>query len=153
MSDTTRSLRRRAAGGMTLVETTIALVILSVGILAMFAAQITALDQTSQGRHTTEAAQVARDQMEFLQRLPWTHASVQPSGAWYASRTLSTKIRQSGVDVLEQDFAMDYRVTASAIDADIRTIDVRVQWTDDDSGGAVNRVFTMSGLKVEEFNP
>lgn len=155
MTKTKGSRSRPRDGGMTLIETTIALVILGVGILAMLAAQITALQQTSQGRHATEAAQVARDQMEFLQRLPWSHAAVQPVGAWRPSRVVSTEVAQTATAVtLEQDFNMDYRVITSALDPDIRMIDVRVQWSDNDSaGGSANRSFVMSSLKVEEAAP
>jgi Tfp pilus assembly protein PilV len=151
MSDRSPRSARRRARGITLIETTIALVILSVGILAMFAAQITALEQTTQGRHTTDAAQIARDQLEFLQRLPWTHTAVLPSAGWKAVRLVTTTVsRQGTASVQEQDFNMDYRVTTSVLDPAIRTVDVRVQWSDDDSGaGVAQRVYTMSSLMVD----
>lgn len=152
MSERNRRNRRSREGGITLIETTIALVILGVGILAMLAAQITALEQTSQGRHSTEAAQVARDQMEFLQRLPWTHAAVAPSAGWKAARTVSTNVaRQGGAAVVqEQDFSMDYRVMTSVLDPGMRTLDVRVQWSDDDSGaGGAQRIYTMTTLFMD----
>ena len=65
-SDTTR--RRRA--GFSMIEMMLALVILAGGLLAMLSVQVQALKQGRYGRHTTEAMQIARDQMELLMRLP-----------------------------------------------------------------------------------
>lgn len=151
MSDRKHRDRRGRERGITLIETTIALVILGVGILAMLAAQITALEQTSQGRHSTEAAQIARDQIEFLQRLPWTHTAVQTSAGWKAPRVVTTNVARQGTAIVqEQDFNLDYRVTTSALDPAIRTLDVRVRWNDDDSaGGSTQRAYTMSSLMVD----
>ena len=66
---------------MTLLEVMIALAVLAMGLLAMLAMQISAMRGGKYGRHTTEAAQLARDQMEYLHRLDWGDAAVQPTGA------------------------------------------------------------------------
>jgi Tfp pilus assembly protein PilV len=149
-SHSVRATRRKA--GMSLVETSISLVILSVGILGMIAAQVTALQQSNQGRHSTEAAQLARDQMEFVQRLPWTHSAVTVSAGWTAPRTSSLMVQRSGAQtaLAEQSFDVSWRVSAGAT-PDLRRVDVRVQWTEDTkAGAAANRSYVMSALKVNE---
>jgi hypothetical protein len=144
-----RSVRR--TGGISLVETTIALVVLSVGILGMLAAQITALHQSNQGRHHTAAAQIARDQTELLMRLPWTDPAVLPTGVWSLPRATTTLVdgdpAQPGM--VEQTFNVSWRVSPGAT-LNLRLIDVRVNWTEDTQGGAAaNRQFVMSTLKVQ----
>jgi Tfp pilus assembly protein PilV len=136
---------------MSLIETTISLVVLSVGILGMMAAQITALQQNNQGRHSTEAAQLARDQMEFIQRLPWTHPAVAVSASWTAPRTSSVTVQRAGgqTGYTEQQFDTAWRVAAGAT-PELRRIDVRVQWTEDQGGTSAPRSFVMSALKVNE---
>lgn len=140
----------RKSGGMTLVETTIALGILAVGMLAMMAAQATSLQQNNQGRHTTEAAQIARDQMEFIQRLPWTHASLVPSAGWQAARTTTLAVqRLNGQTALtEETFLADWRIQPGA-NLNLRRVEVRVRWTEDAAGGvAGNHSVVMSTLKA-----
>lgn len=140
----------RKSGGMTLVETTIALGILAVGMLAMMAAQATSLQQNNQGRHTTEAAQIARDQLEFIQRLPWTHASVLPSAGWQAARTVTQTVQRANgqAGTTEESFTTDWRVQAGS-NPNLRRVEVRIQWTEDASGGAAgNHALVMSTLKA-----
>lgn len=147
-----RLTRARRSAGMSLIETTISLVVLSVGILGMIAAQVTALHQNNQGRHSTEAAQFARDQMEMMQRLPWAHPTVQVTSNWTAPRTGTTYVqRQSGAAAdSEQQFDTSWRVTATG-NPNLRRIDVRVQWLDDSKGGTTaTRSYVMTALKVNE---
>ncbi|HEX2486818.1 MAG TPA: prepilin-type N-terminal cleavage/methylation domain-containing protein, partial [Myxococcota bacterium] len=73
----------RRRGGMTLVEVMLATVLLAFGLLAMLALQMHAMRGGQRGRHYTEAAQIARDQMELMHRTPWAAATVQPT-AWTA---------------------------------------------------------------------
>jgi hypothetical protein len=117
----------------------------------MIAAQVTALQQNNQGRHSTEAAQIARDQMELLQRLPWSHPAVQVSGTWTVPRITSTLVAgatgQPGA--AEQQFNTSWRVTGTAT-PQLRRVDVRVQWVEATQGNAAtNRVYVMSALKVD----
>jgi Tfp pilus assembly protein PilV len=137
---------------MSLVETTIALSVLAVGILGMIAAQVTALHQNNEGRHSTEAAQLARDQIEMIQRLPWTHTAVLPTGAWTAPRASTTSIkRDNGQTALtEQSFDTSWRVTAGAA-PNLRRVDVRVQWTEDTGTGTQGTYrVVMSTLKAQD---
>ena len=72
---------RRAAAGFSLIEVTIALGVLAVGLMAMLALQLHALRGGSLGRHASAAAMIARDQLELVQRLPFSSADLAPV-AW-----------------------------------------------------------------------
>jgi len=117
------------AQGMTLVEVMIATVLLAFGLLAMLALQMHAMRGGQVGRHYTQAAQLARDRMEELHRLPWAHADVQPTGGWVVDPTLDTVVQNAAGPTTEQSFTRDYRVVADpAAPAELRRIDVRVTW-------------------------
>ena len=59
--------------GFTLIEVMIALSIFAIGILAVSAMQITAINQNSGSRMQTEATAVAEQLMERLMALPYDH--------------------------------------------------------------------------------
>jgi Tfp pilus assembly protein PilV len=111
---------------MTLVEVMLATVLLAFGLLAMLALQLHAMRGGQRGRHYTEAAQIARDQMELLHRTPWTDPNVQPT-AWTAPVAVTNDVDMDGGNVTqEQAFNLDWRITANG--ADLRQFDVRVTW-------------------------
>lgn len=147
------SAMRRARGrtGFSMIEMMFALAILAVGLLAMLTAQIQALKQGKYGRHTTEAMQVARDQMELLTRLPWTDAAAQPTG-WTAPNAVTLGFQNDQGAVLQQQFDVSWRITAAAFDTDIRTIVVDVQWNEAeaDPGAPPRRYVLTSNKKNEE---
>ena len=138
---------RRREGGISLVETTIALLILAVGLLAMLAVQVTALQQGKWGRHTSEAAVVARERVELIRRLPFTDPLVQPT-AWTAPLAVNKTVQATGAPAggfIEQQFTVQWRITAAVFDPNLRTVDVRVTWTENDRQGAVSqRRYAMS---------
>jgi prepilin-type N-terminal cleavage/methylation domain-containing protein len=70
----TRSGQGGRAGGFTLLEVMITLGVLAAGLLAMLTLQVRALGEGSRGRHTTAAAMIARDQVELIQRMPFSDA-------------------------------------------------------------------------------
>jgi len=116
----------RRRGGMTLVEVMLATVLLAFGLLAMLALQLHAMRGGQRGRHYTEAAQIARDQMELMHRTPWTDAAVQPT-AWIAPVAVTNDVDlDAGGTAQEQAFNVDWRITANG--ADLRQFDVRVTW-------------------------
>jgi hypothetical protein len=111
---------------MTLVEVMLATVLLAFGLLAMLALQLHAMRGGQRGRHYTEAAQIARDQMELLHRTPWNDANVQPT-AWTAPVAVTNDVDLDGGNVTqEQAFNLDWRITANG--AVLRQFDVRVTW-------------------------
>jgi Tfp pilus assembly protein PilV len=116
----------RRRGGMTLVEVMLATVLLAFGLLAMLALQLHAMRGGQRGRHYTEAAQIARDQMELMHRTPWTDPNVQPT-AWVAPVAVTNDVElDGGGTAQEQAFNVDWRITANG--ADLRQFDVRVTW-------------------------
>lgn len=129
-----RTLRRRRergpAEGFTLIEMMVALGILAFGLLAIFAMQIHALQQGRFGRHTTEAARVAQQRMERLHRLDWGDTELQATGAWTTANTVDVNVDTTSTTVVEQSYDVQHRVTA--INTNLRQIDVRVQWTEGD---------------------
>ena len=86
--------------GFTLIEVMIALAIFAIGILAVSAMQITAVNQNSGSRMQTEATAVAIQLMERLKALPYDHDMLsadanknphqQSVGAYIVNWTVST---------------------------------------------------------------
>ena len=145
-----RAVSRRRTEGLTLLEVTIAMVILGGGLLAMLAVQIQALQQGTHGRHTTEAAQVVRTQMEFLQRIPWTDARIQPIAGWSAVLPVSMTVQSPTGGQVQQVFNLQWRIVAGA-DPDIRTIDMRALWNEaTQRAGAPQRRYAMSTVRFRD---
>ena len=144
-----RSPIRRRAGderGFSLLEVLIALSILAVGVLAMAAMQLQALKFGRSGRHTSDAALVARNEMERLQRLDWGHADVAPTGGWTAPANWDQTVETTGGPETEQSYQFRRRVT-TVVAGEVRSIDVQVQWNEPNRP---NRVFTISSLKKND---
>ena len=66
--------------GLTLLELMVAMVILSIGLLGMLTMQIEAMKSGRVGKHVTDAAQIAQNQMETLQNQSWLASA--PTGGW-----------------------------------------------------------------------
>jgi prepilin-type N-terminal cleavage/methylation domain-containing protein len=142
----------RRSGGMTLVELMIAVVLLSIGLLSMIALQVNALRGSQLGRHYTDAAQIARDQIETLQNLDWDDPGMATTD-WTAPVVRSLRdIQVDGEpDAVEQSFSVQHRITADAGD-DVRLIDVRVTWYEgnDDTGAPPRRRYAMSSSRFDD---
>ena len=142
------AIRRRApdvsAGGFTLIEIMIALVILGFGLLAMALMQITAMNGGRAGRHSTQAAVIARDRMEMFQRLSWADAQLAQTGGWTAPITLNNTPTEAATP--EQAYQVSWRIT----DADpnwVKNVDVRVTWSEPNFA---NRTMTISSLRYND---
>ena len=61
------------SAGFTLMEVMVAMGIFSIGILAVFAMQIKAINQNSAARFQSEATSIAAHKMERLMTAPWDH--------------------------------------------------------------------------------
>lgn len=142
---------KRRSGGMTLLEVMVALAILGVGLLAMLAMQVSAMRNGKYGRHTTQAAQLGRLQMEWLHRLDWADADMQPTG-WKVDFLGDANPETFLVDTASGQLAgmtytVAYRVTNGA-DANLRLVDVRVNWTEARANpGAPPRRYAMSTIR------
>lgn len=138
------SEHERRRHGLTLLELLIALSILSVGLLGLLAMQTHALQGSRHGRHVSEAARVAEQQMELLQRQPW--AAIPPS-AWSAPRTVvgptSGGVGPSG----PQQYQVSWRVQAGP-DPALRMLDVQVNWVRPDAPvGAPQGSYSISSVR------
>jgi len=140
---------------MTILEVMIALSVLALGLLAMLAMQVSAMRGGKYGRHTTQAAQMARDQMEFLHRLDWNDAMVQPT-AWTVDFMGTAgpeivEVESANGPQEEMTYTVAYRVTNDAADTNLRLVDVRVTWTEMNAPpGAPLRRYAMSTIRHDD---
>lgn len=142
--------RARGAGnsGFTMIEVMIALVILGFGLLTMALMQLQALSGGRAGRHSSQAAVIARDQMETFQQLFWTDAGldlrlVQTAG-WTAPVTVNRQ--PTGGAGVEQAYNVSWRITD--VDAAwLKNVDVRVTWNE---ANFANRTVTISGVRYKD---
>ena len=144
-----RGNRNRPRRGFTLIEMMFAMVILAGGLLAMLMVQAQALKQGRYGRHTTDAMQVARDQMELFMRLPWAAAGVQPTG-WTVPTPISLSVQNEAGAQVQQVFNTSWRITAAAFDPNVRVVEVSVTWTENDAGASFPRSFLLASNKNNE---
>ena len=100
--------------GFSLIEILIALVILSISLLALAGLMVTTTKNTSFGSHMTEAATFAQDKLEELRAIRWQDI---PEGASNDVKTGSTGI----------DYGRNWSVTTSGV---LKTIVVTINWTD-----------------------
>lgn len=103
--------------GFTLIEILIAIVILSISLLALAGLMATSSQNTSFGGHITEAATYAQDQLERLGVTPWENITddwLDPSGL--------NKTKVSGIT---------YTRTLNVVESGkIKTVTITVSWTD-----------------------
>jgi Tfp pilus assembly protein PilV len=115
----------------------------------MLAVQVQALQQGRYGRHTTEAMQIGRDQMERFMRLPWGDPAVQPM-AWTAPTPVTMTVQNDTGAVAQQTFNLSWRIQAAAFEPNARTIDIDVTWVENDVGANFPRRYVLSSLKNNE---
>ena len=144
-----RRQSRRSRSGFTLIEMMFALTILAGGLLAMLMVQTQALRQGRYGRHTTDAMQVARDQMELFMRLPWGAAAVQPVN-WTAPAPIDLAVQNEAGAQTQQSFNVSWRISAAGFDPNVRVIEVNVTWTENDVGAGFPRSFLLASNKNNE---
>jgi prepilin-type N-terminal cleavage/methylation domain-containing protein len=137
---TMRTLERHDhASGFTLVEVMVALAILGVGILALSAMQVEALQQGSAGRHTADASATARSYLEQVQRLDWaTLTAARDNGPWTnvfwsgASDTVTVDVDLPGAgNVVSTEQSYDVRWTVTDVTTCLRDVQIRVSWDEE----------------------
>lgn len=130
--------------GFTMIEVMIAVAILGFGLLTMAMMQLQAMNGGRSGRHSTQAAVMARDRMEQFQRVTWTDPLLTATGGWTAPVTLNNA--PTGGPGNEQSYAVSWRITN--VDANwIKNVDVRVSWNEPRFS---NRTVTLSGVRYND---
>jgi prepilin-type N-terminal cleavage/methylation domain-containing protein len=119
-----RDLRRRA--GFSLIEVTIAFTILGVGLLTLAGAQLRALEGNQSGRHLSQGALVAQNQLERLVGSSW---STLVPGDWTAPIVISTDIDDGRGGSIEQNYSASWLIQ-DIVPNETRSIDIRVTWTE-----------------------
>ena len=136
-------LTRKRHQGLTLVELMVALSVLAVGMIGMLTMQTQAMQGSRHGRQVSEAARVAQQQMEFLNRQPW--AAIPPS-PWSAPRLLNGPVNGIGPSA-PQAYAVIWRVQAGP-DPALRLLDVQVNWTVADApAGSPGSLYAISSVR------
>ncbi len=145
-----RSSRRDPRAGFTLIEAMVALSILAVGLLAMLGMQLQAVRQSEWGRHTTDAGRIARDQLELFNRLAWANPALQDTN-WTAPVAVNVMVDSELGLQLEQTFNVQWRITTDPANANLREIDVRVLWTEEDqAAGTPQRRYAVSSVRYND---
>jgi Tfp pilus assembly protein PilV len=83
--------RRQSSRGFTVIETLFAMVVLTVGLVALSSLAATTLNNTERSRYVAMAANLASEKLEDLNRYPTTDCNVVvPSATTYGSLTTDT---------------------------------------------------------------
>ncbi len=100
--------------GFSLIEVLVALIILSVALLALAGLMATTTKNNSSGAHMTEAATFAQDRLEELRSTPWTMI------------TTGSDTRQGATGVV---YTRRWEVVSNPSDT-LRTVAITLNWHD-----------------------
>lgn len=103
--------------GFTMIEILVALVILSVSLLALAGLMAMTTKNTSYGGHMTEAATFAQDKLEELRVTPWANVA----------NGNDARIGSTGIN-----YTRTWAVVTSGA-GNLRTVTITVNWTDQTS--------------------
>jgi len=118
--------------GFTIVEILIAIVILTVGLLAMANMHVLAMFVNSSAKNVTESTALAQSRMEELMRLKFDNPAMAPTSG-FVDETDPVGIFTVSKQI--QDFGND-----------VRRIDVRVQWRE-----IMSRKTELSFVRSDKF--
>ena len=104
--------------GFTMMEILIALVILSITLLALAGLMVRTTRNNSFGGHMTEAATFAQDKLEEFRALGWIKIPPNTNGVDWPNGA-------SGIQ-----YTRNWGVAPNPINADLREISVTINWTD-----------------------
>jgi prepilin-type N-terminal cleavage/methylation domain-containing protein len=121
-------IKRGENEGFTLIEVLIAIVVLSVALLALAGLQIVSIRSNSFGNHMTEAVTLAKDVMEEMKDTQWEQI-------------------QGSTDDPQGDSGIVYHRVCSVTESDeIKTVTVRVTWTWNEENHQVALVTKIANL-------
>ena len=115
------------------------MLVLAFGLLTVAAAQMHAMRGSRTGRHATQAALIAENQMEQLQRRRWTDI---PPTNWTSPITVDETV-QAPTNQVEQSYGVSWRI-ADLVANKRRSIDVRVTWNEPNRP---NRSYSISSVR------
>ena len=111
-----KQLRQHSENGFTLIETMIAIGILSIGILAVASMQITAFQGNRAARRQTEAVCLAAQRLEALMALPYDDARL--AGGVHS---------ESGIGPASQ-YDVEWRIVADTPLPETKAVTITVSW-------------------------
>lgn len=117
----------RRAEGFTLIEVMVSLGILAFGLLGVAAMQLYSLRQGQVGKHTSQAATVAHDRLERLNRMNFT--ALNPAGTWQNVGTVTETIVAASGNRDEAVYTVEERITNVVVNF-TKNVDVRVTWSE-----------------------
>ncbi len=103
--------------GFTLIEVTVGLLVLAIGLLAVCGMQIVSIRGNSFSNNLTQAAILAQDRFEALRSVPFDHPDL--GSASHLEKSCSGTI-----------FTREYTVTHNPLYPDSKNITVAVSWSD-----------------------
>jgi len=104
----------RKSEGFTIIEVLIAIIILSVALLALAGLMTTTTKNNSWGAHMTEAATFAQDRLEELRATPWTMI------------TTGSDTRHGATGIV---YTRSWEVVPNTTDT-LRTVAITLNWND-----------------------
>jgi Tfp pilus assembly protein PilV len=120
-----------------------AMALMAIGLLTVALMQIHAMRDGSKGRHLSTAAMIAREQIEQMQRVPFSRIANKNFGeaeAWMAGVGLTRGIfsilvdQTDGTQAVEQVYTVDWRIGPTVpVNNDLKNIELAVTWQDKDS--------------------
>ena len=119
------STRREA--GFTMLEVMIAMLILAFGVLGAAAAQLTAMDYARKSRSLTQALYLAERQIEAFQAMPAADVAAQAG----TPNDPGNPIDPTPGDEDLTTYNRSWQIQIDTPEADVMTISVRVDWTDE----------------------
>ena len=143
---------RAKLAGFSLLEVTIAMTILAIGLLGMLSMQLHAMSATSTGRHVSEAARIGLDQLETLKYQSWVSTAptawIVPVVVTGAEAVAAPAMVAGAPAIAPQRFNVSWRISAVAGLVDARQIDVRVTWREAGDNAAMPlRRYAVSSFK------
>lgn len=116
-----------------------ALGILAFGLLTVAVMQIQAFRDGSKGRHVYTAAMVGRDQIEQMQRVPfsriqtknWNDAAAWMAGVGLANGPVTVNVEDGNANTfVEQTYNIAWRISTLPGNPDLRNVELDVSWTE-----------------------
>jgi type IV pilus assembly protein PilV len=117
----------RRDDAFTLLEVVISLGILAFGLLGVAAMQLYSLRQGQVGKHTSQAATIAQDRLERLNRMSF--GALNPAGSWQNVGTVTETIVAASGNRDEAVYTVEERISNVVVNF-TKNIDVRVTWSD-----------------------